>query len=143
MKSHPMMTAIAAALVLSMSPISAPAQQGHGRATAERGALLPQDISATTTMGTTTATATPCAAGADARMPSCAPEGLVAQLPAVQVGQYVDLGKAHLISHPGRYGLSDAPDGNRYAVVDQRLVRVDAASGQVLSILRMVDAVLD
>lgn len=73
----------------------------------------------------------------------CLPPGQTKAGAGVVVGQVLNLKRAHIVSHPGRYGLGNAPSGNRYAIVGGHLVRVDAGSGKVLSILRMVDDVLD
>lgn len=59
------------------------------------------------------------------------------------VGRVLDRNRIHLVRKPGLYGLAEAPDGQRYAIVDGRLVRIDAGSAKVLSVIRAVDAILD
>lgn len=61
----------------------------------------------------------------------------------LSVGDIIDWNDVHVVTRPGRYGLSIPPDGDRYAVIDGQLVRVSSDSGKVLSILRVVDAILD
>ena len=57
----------------------------------------------------------------------------------VQVGDVVASENLQLVEQPEKFGLSNAPDGDRYALVDDLLVRVDPANGKILSILREVD----
>lgn len=59
------------------------------------------------------------------------------------VGDVLDWDDIHLIRQPGLYGLGDPPGGNRYAIVDGRLVRVESETGRLLSIIRLVNAILD
>lgn len=61
----------------------------------------------------------------------------------VHVGDVLKLDRIHIIRQPGKYGLGTPPDGDDYAVVNGRLIRVDGETGKVLSILRPVYAVLD
>ena len=42
----------------------------------------------------------------------------------------------HVIDNPGRYGLGPELPGSYYAIVSDNLVRVDASSFKILSILR-------
>ncbi|AXC49418.1 hypothetical protein DRW48_06685 [Paracoccus suum] len=79
-----------------------------------------------------------CEAGA----PCAAKDGNVATAPAgVIVGNtYPD---AHIITEPGRYGLTDAPAGEAYAVIGKTLARVDKSSFKVLSILRPIEGLRD
>ena len=59
------------------------------------------------------------------------------------VGRVMNWRDVHLVRKPGLYGLADAPDGQRYAIGAGRLVRIDAGTAKVLSVIRAVDAILD
>lgn len=59
--------------------------------------------------------------------------------PRLKVGQRVDAAHIQLVDAPGVYGLSLPPDGNRYAIVAEHVVRVDPQTGKILSILRPID----
>lgn len=59
------------------------------------------------------------------------------------VGDIAPPDVTHIVTRPGLYGLSNPPAGNVYAVVSDQLVRLDADTGQILSRLRMVEAVID
>lgn len=52
------------------------------------------------------------------------------------VGDTPQPGQIRLIENFGAFGLGPNLPGSRYAVVAKHLVRIDAASGQILSILR-------
>ncbi|MBM3604567.1 MAG: hypothetical protein FJX25_07355 [Alphaproteobacteria bacterium] len=43
-----------------------------------------------------------------------------------------------LIDNPGAYGLGPDLPGNRYATVAGHLVRIDASTGKILSVLRPI-----
>ena len=60
----------------------------------------------------------------------------VAQEARLREGDLVPAAKAQLISQPGLYGLGPELPGSRYAVVEGRLVRLDAKTYKILSILR-------
>ncbi|MDP5305538.1 hypothetical protein [Paracoccus spongiarum] len=49
----------------------------------------------------------------------------------------------HLIRNPGRYGLGPPPRGSRYALLGGMIIRVDARSLKIQSILRPQAEVLD
>ncbi|MDO5613565.1 MAG: hypothetical protein Q4G14_10040 [Paracoccus sp. (in: a-proteobacteria)] len=83
-----------------------------------------------------------CAPGLASRDPACAPAGQ-AQQNGLQVGDVLNLGSIHIVTHPGLYGLGTPPAGDHYAIVNGRLIRVDGETGKVLSILRIVDRILD
>ncbi|WP_410216485.1 hypothetical protein [Paracoccus sp. (in: a-proteobacteria)] len=72
-------------------------------------------------------------------IPDCQP------LPTIgfDVGDVAKAADLHLITRPGRYGLSKAPEGDRYAILDGRIVRIEADTAQVLSILWAAPRVLD
>lgn len=52
------------------------------------------------------------------------------------VGETLRPDEIHIIRNPGRYGLATAPRGSLYAVAAGKLIRIDAQSLQVRSILR-------
>lgn len=81
-----------------------------------------------------------CPPGLARKSPACLPPG---QARKGLVGRIVEWNDVHLIRKPGLYGLAQAPDGQRYAIVDGRLVRIDAGTAKVLSVIRAVDAILD
>lgn len=62
---------------------------------------------------------------------------------AVEIGQTVPAEKLHIVTEPGRYGLGPELPGSHYAVVDNFLVRIDAETGAVQSIIRKVDGIRD
>lgn len=61
----------------------------------------------------------------------------------VQIGEVVPAEKLHIISYPGRYGLGPEVPGSLYAVVGDQLIRIDAQSHKVQSIIRQVTEILD
>ncbi|RDW12549.1 hypothetical protein [Paracoccus thiocyanatus] len=67
-----------------------------------------------------------------------------ADRPAVlRVGDRLEEVRLHMVTRPGLYGMSQAPDGSRYGIVDGKLIRYDPESAQVLSIIRQVDRIVD
>lgn len=81
-----------------------------------------------------------CPPGLAKKSPACVPPG---QAKKWGVGDIIDWDNVHIVTQPGYYGLSTPPRGDRYAIIDGQLVRVNRDSGQILSILRLVDAILD
>lgn len=71
------------------------------------------------------------------------PAASVPERQEVQVGDRLERGQFHIITHPGRYGLGPNVPGSIYAVANGRLIRMDERTMQVQSILRMVNGVLD
>lgn len=53
-----------------------------------------------------------------------------------QIGEAVSPDVIHLIERPGLYGVSDPAPGTQYAVIGSSLVRLDAATYVVRSIIR-------
>jgi hypothetical protein len=53
-----------------------------------------------------------------------------------RVGDVVPRKQIKVIQSPGRYGLGSEPKGSKYAIVGGTLVRIDAKTGKILSILR-------
>lgn len=81
-----------------------------------------------------------CPPGLAGKSPACIPPGQARRLRA---GSILDWNHAHLVRQPGLYGLTGAPHGQRYAIVDGQLVRVDAGTAKVLAVIRAVEAILD
>ncbi|TJZ91558.1 hypothetical protein FA743_10670 [Paracoccus gahaiensis] len=76
--------------------------------------------------------------------PPCSKACVVAAATAlVAVGDVAAEAKLHMITHPGRYGLSEPPKGERFAVLDGRLVRVHTETMQIRSVLRPITQILD
>lgn len=138
MKPHRMMTIVAVGMALTLQNGAALAKQrsdhhsrGHGAVAAARDGVAIQRLAA-------------CPPGLAKKDPACIPPGQAKKAGGqLLVGQIIDLDRVHMITRPGRYGLSGAPSGNRYAIVDGKLIRVDPKTGQILSILRSVEAILD
>ncbi|WGR62546.1 hypothetical protein E3U26_17470 (plasmid) [Paracoccus ferrooxidans] len=61
----------------------------------------------------------------------------------LRVGDRLDSARLHQVTRPGLYGMSEAPSGSRYGIVDGKLIRYDPESAQVLSIIHQVDRIVD
>ncbi|MFV0291971.1 MAG: hypothetical protein ACK5II_01585 [Paracoccus sp. (in: a-proteobacteria)] len=61
----------------------------------------------------------------------------------ISIGETVAASDLHIVSHPGRYGLGPELPGSRYAVIRNYLVRIDAKSHKVQSVIRKVPEILD
>lgn len=81
-----------------------------------------------------------CPPGLARKDPPCIPPG---QARNSLVGSAIDWDRVHVVRKPGLYGLANAPQGQRYAIVDGRLVRVDSRTAKVLSVIRAVEAIVD
>ena len=81
-----------------------------------------------------------CPPGLAKKSPACVPPGQAKK--GLVVGDHVNLDLVHIITRPGLYGLGE-PSAGRYAIVDGRLLRIDSQTGQILSFIRLVDAILD
>lgn len=81
-----------------------------------------------------------CPPGLAKKSPACVPPG---QARNGLVGRVVDWRDVHVVRKPGLYGLAQAPNGQNYAIIDGRLVRIDSRTAKVLSVIRTVDAILD
>lgn len=57
---------------------------------------------------------------------------------SVRVGDTVNLEQVDIVEEPEVYGLGFSPAGNRYAIIDNLLVRLNPDTGKVLSILREI-----
>ena len=119
MQTHHFLSAAAAGLVLVLSPAAPLAAPGPSQTPEPE--LTP---------------AAAIVAQTERRAPEPVPTA------AVTVGDIVDPQNVHLVTHPGRYGLSNAPSGHRYAIVNGKLVRIDAQTGKIMSVLRAIN-VLD
>jgi len=84
---------------------------------------------------------THCPPGLAKKDAACVPPGQAKK--AALVGRVVDWGDVHVVSKPGLYGLADAPDGQHYAIIEGKLVRIEARTAKVLSVIRGVEAILD
>jgi hypothetical protein len=60
-----------------------------------------------------------------------------------RVGDVMPRKQIKVIQSPGRYGLGSEPKGSKYAIVGGTLVRIDAQTGKILSILRTQAEPLD
>lgn len=75
---------------------------------------------------------------------SCTDSAGVLRIPhRLRVGSHIDPSHLHIITRPGLYGIGNAPRGSNYGIVDGRLVRFDPQNMQILSVVRMVEAILD
>lgn len=140
MKLQQRLTAATAGLLLAMVPFSAVAEPpAHAKA----GKKHHQEVVQTRHRDTIRqASVSHCPPGLARKNPPCIPPGQ-AQKHGISVGDVIVWDDIHVITRPGLYGLSIPPDGDRYAIVDGRLVRVDEGTGKILSILRLVSAILD
>lgn len=59
------------------------------------------------------------------------------------VGDRVNTKRVHMVENPGKYGLGRAPAKDRYAIIGHQLVRINPNTGQILSIIRRVDKIID
>ncbi|TRW97245.1 RcnB family protein [Paracoccus sp. M683] len=86
-----------------------------------------------------------CPPGLAKKSPACVPPGQARRggNNGIVIGDVLDLDDIHVITQPGLYGLGDPPRGNRYAIIDGQLVRVDSDTGRLLSFIRLVNAILD
>ena len=76
--------------------------------------------------------------------PPCPEACVVAAATAiVAVGDIATEARLHLITHPGRYGLSEPPKDERFGVLDGRLVRIHVETLEIRSVLRPITEILD
>ncbi|WP_413855021.1 excinuclease ABC subunit A [Albidovulum sp.] len=90
-----------------------------------------------------------CPPGLAKKSPACVPPGQ-AQKHRHETHERLRRGDSlhdhdhyHLIRHPDRYGLDPLRPGERYYVVDGRILRVDRETYEVLDVIRAVSALLD
>ncbi|MGR3199971.1 MAG: hypothetical protein ACU0HS_01305 [Paracoccus sp. (in: a-proteobacteria)] len=74
---------------------------------------------------------------------TCGEQCLTRQDATVVVGDIASEHQVHMITRPGRYGLSSPPAGDAYAVVAGHIVRLDPTSKRIESVLRPVPRILD
>lgn len=115
---------------LAEKPAHAGKDNGRGHA-----AVRPRDLPQRAVVRTAD-----CPPGLAKKSPTCVPPG---QARHGLVGRVVDWDRIHVVRKPGLYGLAEAPSGQRYAIVDGRLVRIDSNTAKVLSVIRAVEAILD
>lgn len=60
-----------------------------------------------------------------------------------KVGARVDPDRLHIVTRPGLYGMGRPPPGNRYGILNGRLIRFDPETMHVLSVIRHVEQILD
>lgn len=147
MKQQSRLIAAAACLLLAASPISAIAEPpAHAKAKAKGGASKGKQhvVVKRENVDRRIIVAGNCPPGLAKKNPACLPPGQAKKHDIRHgIGDFIDWNDVHVVTRPGRYGLSMPPSGNRYAIVDGQLVRVNEDSGKILSILRLVEAILD
>lgn len=85
-----------------------------------------------------------CPPGLAKKSPPCVPPGLAKQGARVFApGDYVGGYAYHRIRYPDRYALPPLAPGERYIIVGDQLLRVREDTYQVLSLIRLVQAILD
>lgn len=79
----------------------------------------------------------------DTGAPPCVTDctGSAQSLPVV--GTVADMAQAHPITSPARYGLTNPPQGQAYAVLSGQLVRVRTDNHVIMSVLRPAPQILD
>lgn len=104
-------------------------------------------LAMTTVAAMTPAQAQPrsgCPPGLAAKSPACQPPGQARKSrQGGLIGQVIPPSRLHIVTNPGFYGLGNPPAGDSYAIVDGRLVRIDSQTRRVLSIIRLIDKILD
>lgn len=149
-----MIAATVLGVTMTLAPVSGFAKDNHGKGNGNgngrghaRVQVQPVEVSRdrTVIVQTNRAVVGHCPPGLAKKDPACVPPGQAKKRggDGFVVGDILDLGTIHIINQPGLYGLGEPPLGNRYAVVDGRLVRIDSETGRLLSIIRLVDAILD
>ncbi|MDO5643170.1 MAG: hypothetical protein Q4G26_12405, partial [Paracoccus sp. (in: a-proteobacteria)] len=66
-----------------------------------------------------------------------------AEAETVEIGQIVPPEQLHIVREPGRYGLGPDLPGSHYAVAGDQLIRIDATTRKVQSIIRTIDRIRD
>lgn len=87
-----------------------------------------------------------CPPGLAKKSPACIPPGQAKKSYERQrlgVGDSIRDYDYHLIRYPDRYGLEPLRRGERYYVVDGRILRVSESTYEVLDVIRAVSALLD
>lgn len=130
------------ALGIGLLPLAATANPGSGFRKTQKGVMSRHVPALMKGKSAQVLYAQNCPPGLAKKSLPCIPPGQAKKSP-IRVGDVIDLGSVHVVTRPGAYGLSVPPAGDSYAIVDKRLVRVDSDSGKILSILRLIDAILD
>ncbi|MBK4215268.1 hypothetical protein JJJ17_04940 [Paracoccus caeni] len=81
--------------------------------------------------------------GPVAASPAAIEAGITPTIVGFSAGDVPPRDSIHLIDRPGKYGLGPELPGSHYAIVSNTLVRVDASSFKILSVLRSHAEVLD
>lgn len=85
-----------------------------------------------------------CPPGLAKKSVPCVPPGQVNKAARYYApGDWIGDDDYHVIVYPDRYGLPLLPRGQRYVIVDGRIMVVSEENYQILSILRAVQAILD
>lgn len=99
----------------------------------------------------------PCPPGLAKKSPRCIPPGQARKAERsddrpialwiddryYHVGDRLDEPAYHYVTRPRLYGLEPLYDGSRYVIVGNNLMRVDGDTLQLLSLIRIVDSILD
>lgn len=148
MKKQHKVSILAAALILAMPvgaafadpPAHAKGGKGNAKNKAPHATVIKREVRREPRINV----AGNCPPGLAKKNPPCVPPGQAKKgRGGISIGDIINWDLAHAVTRPGLYGLSNPPSGNRYAIVDGRLVRVNRDNGKILSILRVVDAILD
>jgi hypothetical protein len=96
------------------------------------------------TAGASPSLAKSCPPGLAKKNPPCVPpgqakKGVVLWAPGDRIGD----APVHWITWPDRYALPPLGPGQRYVVLDRRIYVVDEGTQTVLSVLQVIDALLD
>ena len=148
-----MMTAAALGVMMALAPVSGFADPGNGKGNGHKKArvehsvvVIDRDRDRVVSRDRDIVVAN-CPPGLAKKNPPCIPPGQArrgnGEHRGLSVGDVLDWDDIHIVNQPGLYGLGNPPDGNRYAIVDGRLVRVESETGRLLSIIRLVNAILD
>lgn len=141
-----MISAAMLGVTMAVAPLSAFAKDNHpGKGKGHNKQVRIESRDAPVVRHDHTIVVANCPPGLAKKDPACVPPGQAKKglHREVAVGDIYDLDDIHIITRPGLYGLGEPPEGNRYAIVDGRLVRVDSETGRLLSIIRLVNAILD
>ena len=89
-----------------------------------------------------------CPPGLAKKSPACIPPGQAkkfreAERERIRIGDTIRDFEYHIIRYPDRYGLDPLRPGERYYVVDGRILRVSERTYEVLDVIRAVTALLD
>ncbi|MDM7255240.1 MAG: hypothetical protein P3W90_000910 [Paracoccus sp. (in: a-proteobacteria)] len=134
-----LVTALCFALALTVVPDGADARKPVGEPLASAKAAKADGKRADRSV---VAQSRACPPGLAKKDPACTPPGQ-AKKAGVRVGAIYDPSDVHIVRVPGLYGLGPLVPGSKYAIIGNQLVRIDPATYKVLSVIRLVDAILD